>query len=534
MSAESHGGFNLKEWIFTTDHKRVGILYLIGSMAAFAVAGILAFMMRLELDQVGINVASSATEYNVWLYGHGAIMILGFQIPALTGFFANYLIPLQIGARDVAFPRLNALSVWLFYMGVVLALATFVMPDPPDVLWTGYPPYSIITGSNTAFYTFTVLLLGFASIAGGVNFLTTIAKMRAPGLGWNQLNIFVWCTFAAFILQLIFVPVLGTAVTMLSLDKYVGTSFFDPSRGGDVLIYQNLFWFYSHPAVYVIFLPFFGLIFEIVATFSRNKIFNYKVLVYGGIWGVALMAGEVWIHHNYTTGLVDWVRVGMMVSTLLISVPVGLMLISLIGTLYKGAISFESPMLWACGFLFLFLIGGLTGIPLAMVSLDINFQDTWFVTAHFHYVMAISGTFAIFGGVYYIFPKMSGKMVNELWASIGFWLTFIGVNVTFWTMFGTGLEGYPRRYADYAQFAHLEDENKIMTFGAYFIAVGTVIIFLNWILGAAIGKKADPNPWNSPSLEWHTETTPPGHGNWGAELPKIDADWSPYHKGNQG
>ena len=249
---------NIKEWIFTTDHKRVGVLYLIGSIAAFGVAGLMALLMRIELSTLGPTITSNPNNYNVWLYAHGAVMILGFQIPALTGFFANYCIPLMIGAKDVAFPRVNALSVWLFYVGVILALLSFVIPDPPDVMWTGYPPYSLMTTGNTALYTFTVLILGFASIIGGVNFLTTVAYMRAPGLKWTNLNIFVWCTLGAFVLQLIFVPVLGTAVTLVSFDKYLGTHFFDPSNGGDVLTYQNLFWFYSHPAVYVIFLPFIG------------------------------------------------------------------------------------------------------------------------------------------------------------------------------------------------------------------------------------------------------------------------------------
>jgi len=232
---------NLKEWIFTTDHKRVGILYLIGSLAAFAVAGIMALLMRAELSTIGPTITANPTNYNVWLYTHGAVMILGFQIPALTGFFANFCIPLMIGAKDVAFPRVNALSVWLFYVGVILALATFFIPDPPDIMWTGYPPYSTITTGNTAMYSFTVLILGFASIIGGVNFLTTVAYMRAPGITLNKLNIFVWCTLGAFVLQLIFVPVLGTAVSLISMDKYLGTNFFDPAKGGDVLTYQNLF-----------------------------------------------------------------------------------------------------------------------------------------------------------------------------------------------------------------------------------------------------------------------------------------------------
>ncbi len=521
----------LKSWVFTTDHKRVGILYLIGSIAAFGVAGILALLLRFEQSTIGATITDDPSNYNVWLYGHGAIMILGFQIPALTGFFANYCIPLMIGAKDVAFPRLNAFSVWLFYMGVVLALLTFVIPDPPDIMWTGYPPYSIITTGNTAFYTFTVLLLGFASILGGVNFLTTVTYMRAPGVTWNKLNIFVWCVLGAFVLQLIFVPVLGTAVTLISFDKYLGTHFFDPSTGGDVLTYQNLFWFYSHPAVYVIFLPFIGVVYEIVATFCKNNVFNYKMVVYGGIFGIVLISGEVWIHHLYVTGMADWIRIGTMMSTLSISVPVGLLTIGLVGTLYKGAIDLRAPMLWAVGFIFLFLIGGLTGIPLAVTSLTVHLSETYYVVGHFHYVMAVAGTFAIFGGVYYFFPKMTGKMYNEKMAQIGFWLTFIGVNMVFWTMMAVGVDGMPRRYYDYAQFPQFEPAHQFMTLGAIIVGLGFALAVINWIWGATSGEKASDNPWGSSSLEW-TTVSPPPHGNW-KDLPQIAEEWHPYAYGNK-
>lgn len=517
---------NIKEWIFTTDHKRVGVLYLIGSMAAFAVAGVMAMLMRIELSTLGPTITDNPSTYNVWLYSHGAIMILGFQIPALTGFFANYCIPLMIGAKDVAFPRVNALSVWLFYVGVILALLTFFIPDPPDVMWTGYPPYSTITTGNTAFYTFTVLILGFASIIGGVNFLTTVAYMRAPGLKWTKLNIFVWCTLGAFVLQLIFVPVLGTAVTLISFDKYLGTHFFDPTNGGDVLTYQNLFWFYSHPAVYVIFLPFFGVLFEIVATFSRNKVFNYKMVVFGGVGGIVALAGEVWVHHLYVSGMADWLRIGQMITTLMISVPVGLMLIGLVGTLYKGSISFETPMLYASGVLFLFLIGGLTGIPLAVTSLTVHLARTYYVVGHFHYVMAVAGTFAIFAGVYYWFPKVTGKMYNELWGKIGFWLTFAGTNIVFWTMMDIGVKGMPRRYYDYAQFPQFVSAHQLMTLGAVILGVGFLIAVVNWIVGAISGPKAADNPWGSHSLEW-TTVSPPPHGNWPSP-PSVAENWTPY------
>ncbi|HEY4707674.1 MAG TPA: cbb3-type cytochrome c oxidase subunit I, partial [Thermodesulfobacteriota bacterium] len=358
----------------------------------------------------------------------------------------------MIGAKDVAFPRVNALSVWLFWMGLVMALLTFVIPDPPDVMWTGYPPYSIITGGNTAFYTFTVLLLGFSSIAGGVNFLTTIIYMRAPGMTWGKLNMFIWCTLAAFIIQLIFVPILGVAVTMLSLDKYVGTHFFDAAAGGSAVIYENLFWFYSHPAVYVIFLPAIGIIYEIVATFSRNAIFNYKKIVYYGIMGVVALSGIVWAHHLYIAGIPNWLVLLQVFSTLIISIPVGLLMIGLLGTLYRGSIHYGTPMLYAAGFLFLFLIGGLTGIPNAMSAIYVHLTDTYWMPGHFHYVMAVSMTTAIIGGTYYVFPKMTGRMYSETLGRIGFALFFIGVNVTFMLTMIMGVKGMPRRYYDYQQF----------------------------------------------------------------------------------
>ncbi len=523
--------FSLKEWVFTTDHKRIGVLYLIGSLAAFAVAGIMAMLMRIELHSPGPDLTNNPNDYNVWLYFHGAAMILGFQIPALLGYLANYCVPLMIGARDVAFPRLNAFSVWLFFGGIVMALATFVVPNPPDIMWTGYPPYSIKTAGNTAFYTFTVLLIGFSSILGGINFLTTVFYLRAPGLGWNQLNIFVWSIVAAFIIQLIFVPVLGVAVTMLSLDKYLGTHFFNPQNGGDVLIYQNLFWFYSHPAVYVILLPFIGITFDIIATFARNRVFNYKAAVYGGIGGVLLLSGEVWVHHLYTAGMPDWLRLGQMVSTLLISVPVGLLMISLLGTLYRGSISFQTPNLYALAVNFTFLIGGLTGIPLAMAPLDLNLSDTYFIPGHFHYVMAVSGTFAIFGAIYYLFPKMTGRMYSEVLGWAGFILTFIGINLVFFPMMLAGLYGMPRRYFDYEQFPEVAGLQLFMSLGSVVILLGAIVILWSWIHGLLKGAKAPDNPWGSKSLEW-TTATPPPPGNW-QEIPKVAGDWHPYAYGTR-
>lgn len=524
-----------KEWVLTTDHKRIGVLYLVGSMAAFGVAGLMALIIRLEQMELGMQYVASATQYNSFLYFHGAAMILAFLIPGLTGFAANYFLPLMIGARDVAFPRINAFSIWLFYFAIVLALLSFVIPDAPDIMWTGYPPYSVTTTGNTAFYVFTVHLLGFSSILGAVNFLVTVIYMRAPGMGWNQLNIFVWTTVAAFVIQLIFIPVLAAAVTLLLFDKYLGTHFYDPSAGGDVLLYQNLFWFYSHPAVYVIFLPAVGILMDIMATMCKNRIFNYKAAVYAGIWGIVAIGGIVWIHHLYITGMPDWIRLGHMVTTLLISVPVGILVLSFWGTLYKGAITYNTAMMYAVSCLYLILLGGLTGIPLAIPSMTVHLSETSYVHAHFHFIMALFSAFALFAGIYYWFPKMTGRYADGPIATLSFWLNFIGVNVTFWPLFIIGKEGMPRRYWNYEMFADMtifgytfQQFNTIATYGSWIIAVGMLLQFMNFIKAAISGPVAPLNPWGSKSLEWTHTASPPGPGNFGDTDVVVDENWSPY------
>ena len=537
--AGDHSGSTLKEWIFTTDHKRIGVIYLVGSMAAFVVAGLMALGIRIEQFAPGesgvinyfvLDFAKSmptGTAYNVALYFHGAAMILAFLIPGLTGFAANYFVPLMIGAPDVAFPRINALSVWLFWAGIVVALMTFFIPDKPDVMWTGYPPYSVTTTANTAAYVFTVHLIGFSSILGAVNFLVTIIYMRAPGMGWNQLNIFVWTTFAAFMIQIVFVPVLAAAVTLLLLDKYVGTGFFNPAQGGDVLLYQHLFWFYSHPAVYVIFLPAVGLLFEIVATQAKNHVFNYKTAVWGGIIGILVITGEVWVHHLYIAGMPDWLRIGMMVSTLLISVPVGLLLISLWGTMWNGAITYTVAMWYAVACLFLILVGGLTGIPLAITSMTVHLSETSFVHAHFHFIMGLMATFAVFASVYYWFPKMTGRSADSGIAKIAFVLKLIGTQLTFWPLFIIGVEGMPRRYWNYEMFPQFEPYHHMATYGAFTIAAGVVLMLVGWIYSAFKGPVVGLNPWGSKSLEWtHTES-PPGPGNFKKPV-TVSSTWTPY------
>jgi len=537
MPAQS--GFNLKEWIFTTDHKRIGIMYLIGSIAALLVAGLMAMGIRIEQAAIGESgligyfvgdfsgELSTGDAYNKALYVHGAVMILAFLIPGLTGFAANYLVPLMIGAPDVAFPRINALSLWLFWMGIVVALLGFVVPDGPDIMWTGYPPYSITTSANTAFYVFTVHLLGFASILGAVNFLVTIAFMRAPGMGWNQMNMFVWTTFAAFIIQLIFVPVLAAAVTLLLLDKYVGTNFFNPDAGGDVLLYQNLFWFYSHPAVYVIFLPAMGIMYEIIATMAKNRIFNYKVAVWGGIVGILVITGEVWVHHLYIAGMPNWIRIGQMITTLLISVPVGLMVISMWGTLYKGAITFSVAMKYVVANMILVLVGGLTGIPLAMTSMTVHLSETSFIHAHFHFIMGLFATFSLFAAVYHWFPKFTGRSADGKIANIAVVVSLAGTQITFWPLFIIGIDGMPRRYWNYEMFPQFEPWHMVATFGAFTIAAGILLMIVGWINSAIRGPRVGANPWKSKSLEWtHTEVIA-GPGNFPHPV-TVDENWTPY------
>ncbi|MHB8354139.1 MAG: cytochrome c oxidase subunit I [Burkholderiales bacterium] len=518
----------IKEWVFSCDHKILGIWYLVGSIAAFAVAGVMALLMRIELSSLGPTITDDPNIYNMWLTMHGAVMILGFQIPALLGFFANWAVPIMIGAKDMAFPRVNALSVWLFWSGVLLALSNFVIPDHFNGMWTGYPPYSETElAGNTALYTLIVMVMGMSSVFGAVNLACTVVFMRAKGMGWFQMNILTWCVFVANIIQLIFVPVLAASVLLLSLDKYLGFNFYNPAMGGDVLLYQNLFWFYSHPAVYVILLPFLGISFEIVATFSRNQIFNYKVLVYSIIAFIPI-GGDVWIHHAFVSGLPNWVRLLQSFTTLLISVPFGLMMMSLVGTFYKGSIEFRTPLLWIALMIFMLLIGGLTGIPNALAAIDYGLSDSYAIMSHFHYVMAVSGTMATFAGIYYYLPKLSGRLYNEALGKISAWLFFIGMNVTMAPLYWIGLQGMPRRYYDYQQFPQFEPAQHLATYGAYITALSILIMLVSWIHCIVAGQKASANPWGSQSLEFSHTDVIPGPGNF-AEPPVLPEGWSPYN-----
>jgi len=521
----------VREWLFTVDHKVIGVWYLIGSLASFTVAGIAATLMRIELGSVGPDITSNGDIYNLWLTMHGAVMILGFQIPALLGFVANYAVPIMIGGKDMAFPRVNALSVWLLWSGILLALANLVIPDHFNGMWTGYPPYSMQDGAgNTALYTMIVVVLGMSSIFGAVNLACTVAFMRCKGMGWFQMPMTCWCVLAANITQLIFVPVLAASVILLSMDRYLGFGFFNPETGGDVLLYQNLFWFYSHPAVYIVLLPFMGVLFEIFSASARNMVFNYKMTVFAVLAFIPI-GGDVWIHHIFVAGMPNWVRALMSFTTLLISLPFGLLMLSLLGTLYRGSIRYSGPMIWAMGSWLMLVFGGLTGIPNSLAGIDYGISDSYVIMSHFHYVMAVSGAMGIFAAVFYWFPKMTGRICNEKMtktAAIGF---FVGMNTVMGPLYFAGIEGMPRRYMDYQQFANnstIVHMQQIATIGLYITFLSALLVLVTWIHGMLKGEKSPQNPWGSQSLEWTSTAIIPGQGNFPTPV-VVAEDWHPYN-----
>jgi len=514
----------IKEWIFTTDHKKIALFYGVTTLLFFLIAGLMALGIRLELWQPGLQFVSPET-YNYLLTGHGVVMLLWWAIGVWSA-FANFLIPLMIGARDVAFPRLNALSWWTFFAASVLVLLTLIPSNHIKMMWTGYPPYSLNDDAGvTALYVFMIHLTGAASIMGAVNFIVTTLRMRAPGISLKNMNLLLHGIMAANVIQLLGVPSFAGAVTMLFLDKYLGTNFFNPNLGGDPLIYENVFWFYSHPAVYVMILPAFGVFSEVIATFARKPIFGQITMVFA-IWAIALLGFMVWVHHLFTSGIPDWVRIVFSYTTVLIGVPTGIKIFNWVATLYKGSIRYTTPMLFTLGGIFMFLIGGLTGIPLALPSFDINAQDSQFVVAHFHYVLGMATTLGAFSGIYYWFPKLTGKMYNEKLGKLSFWIIMVGSNLFYFFQFIIGLEGMPRRYADYPPIPEFIELQHIQTIGAFILAFGIFLSLINWVISALKGKEAGANPWGSNSLEWQIPSPPPPHNF--DRIPELPEGWDPY------
>ncbi|MBE9376056.1 cytochrome c oxidase subunit I [Saccharopolyspora sp. HNM0983] len=506
----------------TTDHKQIGILYLVTSMGFFLIGGLMAMLIRGELAAPGLQFLSQE-QYNQLFTMHGTIMLLLYATPILFG-FANYILPLQIGSPDVAFPRLNALSYWLFSFGGLMVVAGFLLPGgAADFGWFAYTPLSDSVhspGYGADFWITGLLVSGLGTILGGVNMLTTVVCLRAPGMTMFRMPIFTWNILVTSALILMAFPILTAALAGLLADRHLGAHVFDPANGG-VILWQHLFWFFGHPEVYIVALPFFGIVSEIFPVFSRKPIFGYTGLVYATL-GIAALSVVVWAHHMYATGAV--LLPFFAFTTFLIAVPTGVKFFNWIGTMWKGQLTFESPMLFSVGFLVTFLFGGLTGVLLAMPPVDFHVSDTYFVVAHFHYVLYGTIVFATFAGIYFWFPKMTGRMMDERLAKLHFWLTFIGFHGTFLVQHWLGNEGMPRRYADYLESDGFTALNAISTVGAFILGASMLPFLYNVFKSYRYGEVATvDDPWGyGNSLEWATSCPPPRHNF--TELPRIRSE----------
>jgi len=510
----------LYAWLTTTDHKKIGIMYLINSILFFLAGGILALLVRLELAQPGMQFMTESF-YNQAFTMHASFMLFLFVIPILAG-FGNYVVPLQIGAPDMAFPRINALSFWLLPLGGLLMGSGFLASGGAAASgWTEYPPLSgaKFNGMGTDLWIMGLTLIGTSSILGAVNFLVTIFKMRAPGVTLFRMPILVWTVLVTSVLVLMATPVLTSALIMLFIDRNYGGNFFDPANGGQAVLYQNVFWFYSHPAVYIMILPAMGIISEVLPVFSRKPLFGYKAFVFATA-GIGALGFSVWAHHMFTTGAVFLPFFSLM--TFLIAVPTGVKMFNWIATMWRGQLTFSTPLLYAIGFLTLFLIGGLNGAFSAAVPVDFALHDTYFVVAHIHYVLFGGSVFGVFAGIYYWFPKMTGRMLNETLGKIQFVLMFIGFNLTFFPMHQLGLAGMPRRIADYAASTGWSDLNLVATIGGFVIAASMLPFFWNVLVSLRSGKVAGDDPWEANTLEWATSSPPPPYNF--DHLPEIRSE----------
>jgi cytochrome c oxidase subunit 1 len=497
-------------WLTTTDHKRIGILYLVTAFAFFLIGGLLALLMRLELAQPGLQFVDAET-YNQTFTMHGTIMMFLFGTPMVAA-FANYLVPLQVGTADMVFPRLNALSYWLFLFGGIVVLSGyFAAGGAADVGWTGYVPNSDLhysTTTGTDLWIVGLALTGIATILGAINFTTTIYTRRAPGMSMLRMPMFCWNILVASILILFAFPALTGALAMLLFDRRFGAQFFVPAAGGDPILWQHLFWFFGHPEVYILALPFFGIISEVIPVFSRKPLFGYRVMVVATIL-IGAYSMSVWAHHMFTTGAINVAFFSL--SSFLIAVPTGIKIFNWVATMFRGRLTFPTPMLFATGFIYLFVIGGITGVIVASAPIDYQFQDTYYVVAHLHNVLVGGSVFGIFAGIYFWFPKMTGRRLDERLGKIHFWSWVVGFILTFLPQYQLGASGMPRRYPDYAANPGWTELNLISTVGSLILGLG-VIPFLVAVVTALRRPPDQPNdPWGANSLEWWTTSPPPHH-----------------------
>jgi cytochrome c oxidase subunit 1 len=510
-------------WLLTLDHKRIGVMYLASVLLFFLVGGIFAMLVRLELTTPEPTLISANT-YNRAFTLHGVIMIFLFMIPAIPGIFGNFFLPLMLGAKDVAFPRLNLMSLYVFWAGAILAVSAMATGGL-DTGWTFYAPYSTTTPATTFPALLGVFVLGFSSILTGLNFIVTVHSLRAPGITWMRLPLFVWALYATSIIQVLATPVVGMAALLVGVERVGGFGLFDPGRGGDPVLFQHLFWFYSHPAVYIMILPGMGVISEVIAAMSRKNIFGYKMVAYSSL-GIAFVGFFAWGHHMFVTGQSVLDNGAFAVISMLIGVFTAIKVFNWIGTLYRGSIAVKTPLLYACGFLFFIVFGGMTGIAVATVSLDVHWHDTYFVVAHFHFIMVGGVIMAFLAAMHYWFPKMFGKMYHEGWGMTAAAFIILGFNATFIPQFLLGNAGMPRRYYMYPErFTAL---NVASTAGSSLLAFGFVIILVYMIFALVKGKVAGPNPWGSKGYEWAT-TSPPIKENF-EETPVITQDPHSYQE----